>query len=376
MKVTLFSPYNTQPYIWLYKEALEGQGLVVDLEPEFNLKWLLTKGKSCQAIHLHWIDRVYIPSDVNIRPGLVRKLVNNLLLKSLQGTLRLAGFSAALFLAKLQGKIIVYTIHEFEKHHSEARPFVILRRIAHKVIFSLANQIHANNHYARNILETVYKRENGVQVIPIGNYLGRYLNDISPLEARRQLGLPEGAFVYLFLGWIRPYKGVEDLITAFEKLDLPDARLLIVGQVSKSIYQTMKNLVQDKPAIKLIPEFVPDEALQLYMNACNVCVLPYKYITSSSAVMLAWTFGRPVITPDLACFPELVTSETGVLYDPDQPDGLVLALQQAREQSWPEASILEYVRQFDWDKLGPRLATLYQIKYDGRQGQPEITTSL
>jgi len=359
MRVTLFSPYDTQPYIWLYKEALERQRLIVSLEPEFNLRWLLTKGKSCDAIHLHWIDRVYISPESNSQSGLAKRLTNSRWIRPLRGAFRLISFSIALCLAKLQGKIIVYTLHEFAKHHSESRSFVILRQIVHWVIFSLADQIHVHNYYSRKTLERAYRRKVGVQVIPHGNYLGCYPNEISPLEARRQLDLPEDAFVYLFLGWVRPYKGVEDLIAAFEKLDSSDNRLLIVGRVSKSIRETIVTLTRGKPAIKLIPEFVPDAAIQLYMNACNVCVLPYKHITTSGAIMLAWSFGRPVITPAIGCFPELVTPETGILYDPSQPNALVSALQQARERSWSDSGILDYAHRFDWDKLGPQLAKLY-----------------
>jgi len=132
----------------------------------------------------------------------------------------------------------------------------------------------------------------------------------------------------------------------------------------------IQNLAQNNPAIKWVLEPVPDEAIQLYMNACNVCVLPYRWSTTSGAVMLAWTFGRPVIAPAIASFPELVTPETGILYDPSQPDALVSALQQARERSWSASAIFNYVHQFDWDRLGPQLASLYQSQVDSdNQGQ-------
>jgi glycosyltransferase involved in cell wall biosynthesis len=280
--------------------------------------------------------------------------------KSLRGAFRLICYSAALLLAKWQGKKFVYTVHDLTPHHKESWPFAILNRIAHQVVFSLAEQVHVHNRYSRNIVETAYKRKCDVQVIPIGNYVGCYPNGISRSAARQQLGLPEDTFVYLFLGMIRPNKGVDNLVTAFEKLDLPKVQLLIVGQVSRGSREMMPNLERNNPAIKLIPEFVPNEALQLYLNACDIYVLPYKYATTSSAIMLAWTFGQPVIAPALACFPELVTPETGILYDPDQPNGLGSALQQAREQSWSKSKILDYVRQFDWDKLGLQLAKLYQ----------------
>ena len=364
MRVTLFAQvdHDVQPYILLYKKALERQGLFVHVEREFDLKWLLTKGKSCDAIHLHWIEAAYRPARLNIRSGLFKKLMNNRLVHPLRAALWLAGFSAALFLAKLQGKIIVYTAHDLKPHHrKESRPFVILNRMAHRIVLSLANQIHVHNHYTRQFLETVYKRKDGIRVIPLGNYVRRYPNEISQLEARRQLGLPGDAFVYLFLGLLRPHKGVEELFDAFEKLELPTSRLLIVGRVEGN-YHKILSLEQNNPAIKLVPEFVPDKAIQLYMNACDICVLPYKHITTSSAAVLALSFGRPVIVPAIASFPELITPETGILYDPSQPNALVSALQQARERSWSESEILDYVHRFDWDNLGPQLANLYQLK--------------
>jgi beta-1,4-mannosyltransferase len=360
IRVAIFGYSELNPYLLLYKKALERQGLVVGLEGRFDLKWVVTKGKSCDAIHLHWIGTTYRPAAWKIRSGLGNKLVKNRLVTPLRGALRLANFTAALLLAKLQGKIVVYTVHNLKPHRSETWPFVILNRIAHRVVLSLSNRIHSHNHYTRRILETTYHRGDNVSVVPLGNYVGYYPNQISRLEARRQLGVPDDAFVYLFLGLIRPYKGVEDLIDVFKKLETPTSQLLVVGRVFGAGYtEELLNRIQNNPAIKLVPEFVPDEAIQIYMNACDVCVLPYRNITTSSAAVLALSFGRPVIVPAIASFPELVTPETGILYDPSSPDGLVSALRQARQQSWSEARIIDYVRQFDWDRLGPKLADLY-----------------
>jgi len=364
MKITLFARVDNvaQPYMPLYKKALESQGLIVQLEREFSLKWLLTKGKSCDVIHLHFIGQVYVPVEPNTRSNLIKKLLDNRWIRPLHGALHLTCYVIALVLAKLQGKKFVYTVHDLTTHHKESWPFAILNRIAHYAVLFLANQVHTHNHYSRDIVERIYKRKKGIQVIPIGNYVGCYPNGMSRLEARQKLGLPEDTFIYLFLGMIRFYKGVDDLVAAFEKLNLPDGHLLIAGRVSRGSRDMMLSLERNNPAITLVPEFIPNEALQLYMNACDIYVLPYKYATTSSAIMLAWTFGQPVITPALACFPELVTPETGILYDPDHPDGLVLALQQARKQSWSKPKILEYVHQFDWDKLGSQLVKLYQVK--------------
>jgi glycosyltransferase involved in cell wall biosynthesis len=360
MRVTLFGYLSPNPYLFIYKETLERQGFIVNLEYRFSLKWLVTKGKSCDVIHLHWIELAYQPPFIRLR--LVRRLMKHRFLKALRGALWLANFSAALFLTKLRGKTIIYTVHNLSPHDQEFWPFVVLRRIAHHVVLSLSDHIHAHNHYTRKILETAYKKD-GVIVVPLGNYVGYYPNQLSRLEARRQLSLPNDAFVYLFLGLIRPYKGVEELIDAFEKLELPMGQLLIVGRALNASYkEKISSLNQNNPAIRLVLEHVPDEAIQLYMNACDICVLPYVNVTTSSAAVLALSFGRPVIVPAIAAFPELVTPETGILYDPSQPSALVSALQQAREGSWSESEILDYVHRFDWDNLWPQLANLYRIE--------------
>jgi beta-1,4-mannosyltransferase len=362
IRVAIFGYSKLNPYLLLYKEALECQGLTVGLEGRFDLKWLITRGRFCDVIHLHWIGTTYTPAAWKIRPGLANKLVNNRLVMPLRGALRLANVTTALLLAKLRGKAIVYTVHNLRPHREETWPFVILNRIAHRVVLFLANRVHAHNHYTRKILETDYNRRDGVSVVPLGNHVGYYPNRLSRFEARQQLGVPDDAFVYLFLGLIRPYKGVEDLIDAFEELELPASQLLVVGRVFGASYrEKLLNRVQNNPAIKLVPEFIPDEAIQLYMNGCDICVLPYRNITTSSAAVLALSFGRPVIAPAIASFPELVTPETGILYDPSSPDGLVSALRQARQQSWSESRIVDYARQFDWDRLGPQLADLYQV---------------
>jgi beta-1,4-mannosyltransferase len=364
MRVTLFARVNPalNPYILLYRRALVRQGIVARLEREFGLKWLVTRGRSCEAIHLHWIEAAYKPARSNVRSNLVKRLADSRFINPLRAASRLADFSAALLLAKLEGKIIVYTVHNLEPHHEDSWPFGILNRLAHRVVLSLSDHVHAHNHYTRRTLENAYGRKDGVIVIPLGNYVGHYANQVSRLEARRQLGLPDDSFVYLFLGLVRPYKGLEELISAFSELELPMGRLLIVGRAPNANYkEKILSLSRDISTIEVVPEFVPDEAVQLYMNACDICVLPYRNITTSSAAVLAWSFGRPIVAPAITSFTELVTPQTGILYDPSQPNGLLLALRQTRQHPWCESEILDYVHQFDWDRLGPRLSDLYRI---------------
>jgi len=70
------------------------------------------------------------------------------------------------------------------------------------------------------------------------------------------------------------------------------------------------------------------------MNACDVCVLPYRDSTTSGAAVLAFSFGKPVIAPAMGSFLELVADGRGIAYDPAESDGLLHAMQQVVAGTW------------------------------------------
>lgn len=366
MRVTIFTAFDTalNPYILLFKKALEGQGLTVRFERNFNLNWLLINGKSCDCIHLHWLKIFHKPLKKKGRPYFYKKIIENRFVKALLDFLCLIDFALTFLFARLAGKIIVFTVHDlydFGKR-SLRRKFQI--EIARNIVFKFSNAIHAHNNHTQKLIEARYKRKTNIFVIPIGNYIGYYANQVSRSEARFQLDLPDDSFVYLFIGLLRPIKGLEDLLDAFKKLEYPKARLLVAGRVFgvKNYKTKLRDLSKSDPRIKLVLEFIPDEALQVYLNACDFFVLPYKDITTSSAVALALSFGRPIIAPSIASFPEVVTPESGILYDTSQTNALSSALHKAITWNWSESTIFDYAHQFDWDKLGPQLYALYGKK--------------
>jgi glycosyltransferase involved in cell wall biosynthesis len=364
VKVTIFAKVDTglNPYLLLFEKALVHQGLAVDLEQEFNLRWLLSRGKSSDCLHFQWIGAAYSPKKRNLRSGFLNKLLSSVLVKGLLSGIGLAGFATALVLARMQGKIVVYTVHNLETIRPKRPGAALLNRLAHYVLMALSDRIHVHNQYSQDLINTKYKRKGVITVIPHGNYIGYYPNKISKSEARHQLGLPTDAFVYLFFGLIRPYKGIENLIEAFSELESPDARLLIAGKIYENgdYGRKLESLSRHNAAIKLVPQFIPDEAVQIYMNASDVSVLPYRHITTSGAAALALSFGRPVIAPAITSFPELITAESGILYDPDECDSLGKALRQAKDCAWSESQILDYAHQFDWRNLGSQLLALYE----------------
>jgi len=206
MRVTIFSAFDTvlNPYILLFKETLERQGLEVHLEREFNLKWLLSKGKSCDCIHLHWIKYSYSPPKNNDKSKFLKKLIEIRIVRIFLDFLCLIEFALTFLFGKLAGKTIVFTVHDLFKSGKQSLRGRMQIWIARYVVFLLADSVHVHNHHSRKLIRAIYKRKNGISVIPHGNYIGYYPNHVSKNRSASPVGVAWRRFCLSIYGSASP----------------------------------------------------------------------------------------------------------------------------------------------------------------------------
>lgn len=149
-------------------------------------------------------------------------------------------------------------------------------------------------------------------------------------EARRKLGVRHRKMI-LFFGLIRPYKGLANLIRAFEQVarEDPEVELWIVGECyeDEAKYRRMIAAHPARERIHFRNQFVPNEELEVYFKACDVVCLPYDSATQSGILMIAYAFGVPVVATRVGGLPELVLPDrTGKLVEPGNPAALAGAL--------------------------------------------------
>jgi glycosyltransferase involved in cell wall biosynthesis len=202
-----------------------------------------------------------------------------------------------------------------------------------------------------------------VRVIPHPSYIDVYPNLVDRDTARDVLGLRPEDFVYLHFGQIRPYKGIDRLLGAFEQVSRvdADARLLLVGKPGR--FEGIRQITDSARANpKVISNFnpVPDADIQLYMNAADVVVLPHQTALNSGALLLAYSFARPVVAARTGCLAGMVDETTGVPLDwADGPLALQNAMLAARALG-PEHGEAAYARasEVHYLEIGERFAAL------------------
>lgn len=373
-QVLVLSPIGTaiNPYIGLFCEGLRAAGAEVRLVSRL-VAADLAENLRPDVIHLHWLERYDLPQAILARSlhgardlprrglrRLVEGCANAGWVNQLRRWLRLRRLFGLLDRFQRQGGRVAFTVHNLEPHEKTgwADGWGMARMVQR------ADIVHVHDASTAGTLKERFRRQHGVVTIPHGHYLTAYPNEIGRAAARNRLGLPQDAFVFVTLGLLRPYKGLEELVPAFRALSEEKVCLVLAGQPASPAYaERLKALTAADPRIYFRPGLVPNEEVQIHLNATDVVVLPYRQITTSGAALLAFSFGRPIVAPAIGAFPNLAAGRRGILYDPRRPGGLTAALAQARQADWSNAreEIIAWVRQFDWPKIGGALLEAYGL---------------
>jgi glycosyltransferase involved in cell wall biosynthesis len=267
-------------------------------------------------------------------------------------------------LAHRAGIGIVWTAHDLFRHDRQEDPNELAFM---RSLFELADAVVVHcEAAAESLLETLEVGPQGrdkIAIIPHGHYQGAYPDTVSRDEARARLGLPDDARVISFVGWVRSYKGVFELMEAFGKLESPEARLVIAGRAVDGAYGArVAAAAKGDERIILELGFVPDDELQVYLRAADVVATPFLEIFTSGSVLLAMSFERAVIAPRRGCVVDTLDEAGGILYDADDPQGLEGALRVAMDEDLESMGRHNGTRleRFDWNRVAEATRDVYE----------------
>lgn len=117
-------------------------------------------------------------------------------------------------------------------------------------------------------------------------------------EARKLLNIPQKNRVFLFWGLIRPYKGLNDILTAFEKLSPHlNATLVVAGEIwgqGSELRSRLENLSKTH-SCRFKLEWIQEKEIPIWFSAADVVVTPYHSGSGSAVVIQARKFKKPLI---------------------------------------------------------------------------------
>ncbi|WP_288529229.1 glycosyltransferase [uncultured Eubacterium sp.] len=149
-------------------------------------------------------------------------------------------------------------------------------------------------------------------------------------DIRKQLDIPEDAFVYGFVGRITRDKGVNELLEAYKKLN-DDSYLIMVGpsEVDETINQELYTWASKNEKIKFTGYTI---VVEQYLSAMDCYILPSYREGFGMGVVEAEAMGVPVIVTDIPGPTDaMIDNETGIVVQKADVESLYNAMISIRE---------------------------------------------
>jgi len=189
-------------------------------------------------------------------------------------------------------------------------------------------------------------------------------------QLRKELGYDKTDVVVLYFGSPAPLRGLHTLIEAVRMVEtaVPTIKLLILSrrradellEEDAELRQLLANPAMQARS-QIISGYLEPENLVKHISVADIVALPFELVPSDAPLSLleAKALGKPVVTTQVACLPELVADGLHYLAQPADAVSLAHALMQAAfDLPSNKQIILPSIRR--WQQVGEEWSRLIQ----------------
>ena len=166
-------------------------------------------------------------------------------------------------------------------------------------------------------------------VIHHGQNLGRFESTAQSQSRARQIQSEYGEQIVLFVGKLRYYKGVENLVAAMREVNAGAQALIVGSGPMETEWKTLTHDMGLEHRVRFLGS-VPDQDLPSYYQAAQLFVLPSTQPSETwGAVQIeAMASGLPCICTELGTGTSYVNQDgiTGLVVPPREPHALAQAI--------------------------------------------------
>jgi beta-1,4-mannosyltransferase len=262
----------------LYSESGKANWIVKAIETPFDVP------PEVDAVHIHWQNAIWEHSHLERS-----ELVNS-------------GF-ASLFIFKddvsRKKRSTIWTVHNLAPHDSIEMDseLALMRKMNEE-----SDVIHFLTHESvSEIKKFVPVDEKKIIVEPHCSYSGFLPNKLDSEALRVRHGISKTSLIIGFIGQIRPYKNVMQLIDTFLDLheEFHDLVLIVAGLNQDPLVDTrMRELSQQFEYIHYIDRFLTSVEFAELSSLIQIACYPYTSILNSGSVFSSLTFGHHIVVPN------------------------------------------------------------------------------
>ncbi|MFK5981652.1 MAG: glycosyltransferase family 4 protein [Flavobacteriaceae bacterium] len=243
--------------------------------------------------------------------------------------------------------------------------------VVEKLTYKLATNVYPNSKGLQQIIiSEKFTKPSKLKIIGNGSSNGIDTDYFSPTcfsekqlqEKRKELGIPNNDFVFIFVGRLVTDKGINELVEAFHTSDFTlSTSLLLVGPEEKELYPLSDNTRKIISENSKIITTGYQEDVRVYYALSNALVFPSYREGFPNVVMQAGAMGLPsVVTNINGCNEIIENGVNGLIIQPKN----TLELQQTMEELISNPSLVKelsastramitknYKRELIWQEL-------------------------
>ncbi|MEG3054737.1 MAG: glycosyltransferase family 4 protein [Methanoculleus sp.] len=193
-------------------------------------------------------------------------------------------------------------------------------------------------------------------VIPIPNgYDSKKFHPTDTQRCRETLHLPLDKKLILNVGNLYgEVKGHKYLIEAISHVvtKRKDILCLIIGagKLRTALERQIRSLGLEDYVV--LAGGKPHDEIPLWMNACDLFVLPSLNEGNPTVLPEALGCGKPFVGTKVGGVPEVITSDAyGLLVEPADPEDLAEKILVALDREWDREAILAYAERYTWENI-------------------------
>jgi glycosyltransferase involved in cell wall biosynthesis len=231
-------------------------------------------------------------------------------------------------------------------------------RIKAKPILQNANAILALTENMRIKLKNIYNTE--IYIVPNGIDLEEYKGSTTIPDRKT------GTKNILFVGSLRPVKGVQYLINSMKKIheELPDARLILVGDGEEREHLEALSIQLGLQKYVEFIGIVSHEKVKTFMQQADVFVLPSLSEGFPNVILEAMACGLPIIASHVGGIPDIITNDTnGYLVEVkdtnDMANKILLLLSDDALRKKISDNNRNLVKKYTWENVILKLEKIY-----------------
>jgi glycosyltransferase involved in cell wall biosynthesis len=308
---------------------------------------------------LDGVDWYWLPSILGALRLLLRERPEVVVLQWWTATVIHTYVVLALF-ARLLGARIVIEFHEvLDPGEAGLPPVRLYVGLLAPALMRMASAFVIHSDHDRALLETRY----GIQGRPVMKiHHGPYDHHQVDSQTQVRRSAPAPACNLLFFGVIRPYKGLEDLIRAFDMIPADQIDrfwLTIVGETWEGWTLPSELITRSRyySRISFVNRYVPDHEVAGYFAGADAVVLPYLRSSASGPLHIAMSQGLPAVVTRVGGLVEAVQDYEGaVLIPPSDPVRLRDALFAAEAMRGRK-----FADPHSWQRTAERYAELFDV---------------